>query len=328
MRRLAFICLLLCWLCVPAQLFAQASRPAAKPAARESWTPPRTPDGQPDLQGYWTNATLTPLERPAQFAGKAVLTPAEAAAYAKQLREANNRDNRGDTAESDVGGAYNQFWYDRGNNIVGSHRTSLIIDPPDGKIPPLTPQAQKRVDAASAYAAAHPADGPESRSLAERCILWGTAGPPMMPGPYNNAYHIVQTQDYVMILVEMIHDARIIPLDGRPHVASGIRQWMGDPRGHWEGNTLVVDSTGFNGKAPFHGSDANLHLTERFTRVGPDTLQYQFTVNDPTAFTKSWTAQIPFSKTDGPIFEYACNEGNYAMTDILAGARAAEKAAK
>lgn len=328
MRRLAFVCLLPCCLCVPAQLSAQASRPAAKPAAGQSWTLPRTPDGQPDLQGYWTNATLTPLERPAQFAGKAVLTPAEAAAYAKQLREANNRDNRGNTAESDVGGAYNQFWYDRGNNIVGSHRTSLILDPPDGKIPPLTPEAQKRVDAASAYAAAHPADGPESRSLAERCILWGTAGPPMMPGPYNNAYHIVQTRDYVMILVEMIHDARIIPLDGRPHVSSGIRQWMGDPRGHWEGNTLVVDSTGFNGKAPFHGSDANLHLTERFTRVGPDTLQYQFTVDDPTAFTKSWTAQIPFSKTDGPIFEYACTEGNYAMTDMLAGARAAEKAAK
>jgi hypothetical protein len=323
MRRWLFACLVVCWLYLPAPLTAQ---PAAKPAARESWTPPRTADGQPDLQGYWTNSTLTPLERPAQFANKPVLTEAEAAAYAKQLRDANNRDKRGDSAESDVGGAYNQFWYDRGNNIVGSRRTSLIIDPPDGKIPALTPEAQKRVDEAREYAAAHPADGPESRSLAERCILWGTAGPPMMPGPYNNAYHIVQTRDYVMILVEMIHDARIIPLDGRPHVASSIRQWMGDPRGHWEGNTLVVESTGFNGKAPFHGSDQNLRLTERFTRVSPDTMLYEFTVNDPTAFTKPWTAQVPFSKTEGPIFEYACTEGNYAMTDMLAGARAAEKA--
>lgn len=322
MRRWLFACLVGCWLYLPALLTAQ---PAAKPA-RESWTAPHTADGRPDLQGYWTNSTLTPLERPAQFANKPVLTEAEAAAYANQLRDANNRDKRGDSAESDVGGAYNQFWYDRGNNIVGSRRTSLIINPPDGKIPALLPEAQKRVDAVREYTAAHPADGPESRSLAERCILWGTAGPPMMPGPYNNAYHIVQTRDYVMILVEMIHDARIIPLDGRPHVASNVRQWMGDPRGHWEGNTLVVESTGFNGKAPFHGSDENLRLTERFTRVSPDTMLYEFTVNDPTAFTKPWTAQVPFSKTEGPIFEYACTEGNYAMTDMLGGARAAEKA--
>jgi hypothetical protein len=303
--------------------FFAAAQPAAKSTGKSS-PPPHTADGQPDLQGYWTNATLTPLERPAQFAGKAVLTEAEAAAYAKQLREANNRDKRGDSAESDVGGAYNQFWYDRGNGIVGTRRTSLIIDPADGLIPPLTPEAQKRVDAARAYTADHPADGPESRSLAERCIIWGTAGPPMMPGPYNNAYQIVQTRDYVMILVEMIHDARIIPLDGRSHLPSGVRQWMGDARGHFEGNTLVVDSTGFNGKAPFHGSDQNLHLTERFTRASSDTLLYEFTVDDPTAFTKKWTAQVPFTRNDGPIYEYACNEGNYAMTDMLGGARKAE----
>jgi hypothetical protein len=299
--------------------FSAAAQPAAK-----SWVPPHTANGQPDLQGYWTNATLTPLERPAQFAGKAVLTEAEAAAYAKQLLAANNRDRRGESAEADVGGAYNQFWYDRGNNIVGSHRTSLIIDPADGLIPPLTPEAEKRVTEARAYTADHPADGPESRSLAERCILWGTAGPPMMPGPYNNAYQIVQTPSYVMILVEMIHDARVIPLDGRPHLSVSIRQWMGDPRGHFEGNTLVVDSTGFSGKAPFHGSDQNLHLIEKFTRVSPDRLLYEFTVDDPTAFTKKWTAQVPFTRNEGPIFEYACTEGNYAMTDMLAGARKAE----
>jgi hypothetical protein len=327
MRSWVISCLLTCWICLPTQLSAQASKPAPKSTARESWTPPRTADGQPDLQGYWSNSTLTPLERPAQFAGKAVLSPEEAAAYQKQLVDQNNRDRRGDSAESDVASAYNQFWYDRGNTIVGSRRTSLVVDPPDGKIPALTPEAQKRVDAINKERAAHPVDGPESRSLAERCILWGTAGPPMMPGPYNNAYHIVQTRDYVMILVEMIHDARIIPLHGGPHMAVDVRQWMGDPRGHWEGNTLVVDSTGFNGKAPFHGSDQNLHLTERFTRVAADTMMYEFTVNDPTAFTKPWTVQLPFSRSEGPIFEYACTEGNYAMTDMLAGARTAEKAA-
>ncbi|MBV8902179.1 MAG: hypothetical protein JOZ22_00960 [Acidobacteriia bacterium] len=325
MNRWVIACFLACWLYLPAQVSAQPSRPVAKAASTASYTPPRTPDGQPDLQGYWSNATLTPLERPAQFANKAVLTPEEAAAYEKQLQVEGNRDRRGESAEADVNGAYNQFWYDRGKGIVGSRRTSLVIDPPDGKIPPLTPEAQKRVDSTRAYNAAHPADGPENRSLAERCILWGTAGPPMMPGPYNNAYHIVQTKEYVMILVEMIHDARIIPLDNRPHLPGTVRQWMGNPRGHWEGNTLVVDSTGFNGKAPFHGSDQNLHLTERFTRVAPDTLQYEFTVDDPTAFTKPWTVQVPFSRTEGPIFEYACSEGNYAMTDMLAGARAAEK---
>ena len=282
-------------------------------------------DGHPDLQGYWTNSTLTPLERPAQFAGKAVLSPAEAAAYEAQLRANNNRDQRGESADADVGQAYNQFWFERGNSIVGSHRTSLITDPADGHIPALTPEAQKRVDAARAYNTAHSVDGPENRGLAERCLIWGTAGPPMIPGPYNNAYQIVQTRDYVMILTEMIHDARIIPLDGRPHLPGGVRQWMGNPRGHWEANTLVVDSIGFNGKAPFRGSDQNLHLTERFTRVAPGTLLYQFTVDDPTAFTKPWSVEIPFAKTSGPIFEYACTEGNYAMTDMLAGARAAEK---
>jgi hypothetical protein len=302
------------------QLGAQAKLPAAK-----SWTPPKTADGQPDLQGYWTNATLTPLERPPQLAGKATMTAEEAAAYVKQIREQGNRDRRGGSAETDVGEAYNDFWFDRGTKIVGSLRTSLIVDPPEGKIPALTPEAQQRVDAARAYVREHPADGPENRGLAERCLIWATAGPPMLPGPYNNAYQIVQNRDYVVILTEMIHDARVIPLDARPHLGSGVRQWMGDSRGHWEGNTLVVDTTDFSGKAPFRGSDQNLHLVERFTRSEANTLQYEFTVNDPSAFTKPWTAQIPFARAEGPIFEYACTEGNYAMTDILAGARAQEQ---
>ena len=307
-------------LVAPGTLSAQAKSSAAK-----SWTQPKTADGQPDLEGYWTNATLTPLERPAQLAGKTSLTPEEAAAYVTQVREQGNRDRRGGSAETDVGEAYNDFWFDRGTKIVGSLRTSLIVDPPDGKIPALTSEAQKRVDDVRAYNREHPADSPENRGLAERCLIWATAGPPMLPGPYNNAYQIVQNRDYVLILSEMIHDARVIPLDGQPHLGGAVRQWVGDSRGHWEGNTLVVDTTDFNGKAAFRGSDQKLHLVERFTRTDANTIQYEFTVNDPTAFTRPWTAQIPYTKAEGPIFEYACTEGNYAMADILGGARSQEQ---
>jgi hypothetical protein len=233
-------------------------------------------------------------------------------------------DHRSKNAEADVTLGYNDFWWDRGTKVISSRRTSLIVDPSDGRIPVLTPEAQRRVQEARAWTAEHSTDGPEGRSLPERCILWTTAGPPMLPGPYNNNFQIFETRDQVVILNEMIHDARVIPLDGSPHLASNVRLWMGDSRGHWEGHTLVVDTTNFSGKFSFRGSDENLHLTERFTRVSPDTLLYEFTVDDPTAFTRPWTAQIPVTKTKGPIFEYACHEGNYAMTDILAGARAAE----
>jgi hypothetical protein len=284
-------------------------------------------DEQPDLQGIWSNATITPLERPSDLAGKTTFTAEEAAAYEKQVADRNNVDHRTGNADTDVASAYNQFWYDRGTKTVGTRRTSLIVDPSDGRLPALTPEAQKRAQEARAWTAAHATDGPEGRSLGERCILWATAGPPMLPGPYNNNFQIIQTRDQVIILNEMIHDARVIPFDGSPHLASNIRQWMGDSRRHWDGHTLVVDTTNFSGKYSFRGSDENLHLTERFTRVSPATLLYEFTVDDPTAFTRPWTAQIPVTKTKGPIFEYACHEGNYAMVDILAGARAAEKKA-
>ena len=297
---------------------------AAKTATGKVWNPPRTPDGQPDLEGVWTNSTLTPLERPAEFAGQAVLTGQEDADYVKRVLQRVNSDRRDGGTQVDVGRSYNEFWRDRGNDLA-DRRTSLIVDPPDGKIPPLTPEAQKRVDAQRAWIRDHSTDGPEDRSLAERCIAWTTAGPPMLPGPYNNDTQIVQGPGYVVILSEMIHDARIIPLDGRPHVSSNIREWMGDSRGHWEGNALVVDTTNFNSEYSFRGSDAKLHLTERFTRVSPDVIDYEFTVDDPTAFTRPWTARIPFNKTNERVYEYACHEGNYAMTDILAGARAAEK---
>jgi hypothetical protein len=280
-----------------------------------------------DLQGVWTNTTITPLERPVNLAGKQVFTPEEAAKYEKETNQRNDADNRESNPEADVNHAYNQFWWDRGTKVVPGLRTSLIVDPPDGRVPSLTPEAQQRMAAQGAYTREHSTDGPENRSLQERCLNWPTAGPPMLPSFYNNEYQIVQTPSTVAIVIEMIHDVRIIPIDGSPHLPNSIRLWMGDSRGHWDGNTLVVDTTNFTDKSRFRGADENLHLTERFTRVNPNTVLYEFTVDDPTAFTKPWTAQIPMTKTKGPVFEYACHEGNYAMVDILAGARAAEKKA-
>ena len=306
----------------------------ADPAAQ--WTPPRTPDGHPDLGGIWTNATLTPLERPPEFRDKPLLTEAEASAYAQKMLQQDDRDRRDGSSDADLGRAYNEAWFDRGTKMVGL-RTSLIVDPPDGRLPALTPVAQAKLNALDAYARLHPADGPEDRPLAERCLLWPTAGPPMLPGVYNNTYEIVQGPGYVAIVVEMIHDVRIIPTDGRPHLPASVRQWLGNPVGHWEGDTLVVETTNFTDKttdvgagmrrATFRGSDEQMRLIERFTRKDADTILYEFTVNDPTAFTKPWTARIPMTKTEGPLLEYACHEGNYAMTGVLAGARADEKKA-
>jgi hypothetical protein len=293
-------------------------------AAAKKWTAPRTPDGQTDLQGTWSNATITPLERSKELAGKQFFTAQEAAEYEKRIVEGSNRDRRGSDAASDLVGAYNEAWFDRGTKVVPSRRTSLVIDPPDGKIPPLTERAQK--DAAARAAAAKRApDGPEDLPLLVRCILWPTAGPPMLPTAYNNNYQIFQSPGYVTILIEMIHDVRIIPLDGRPHLPKNIRQWMGDSRGHWEGKTLVVDTTNFTNKTNFMGSGENLHLIERFTRTDADTLLYEFKVDDPTTFTRPWKGEIPMTKAPGPIYEYACHEGNYSMTNMLNGARAQEK---
>ena len=293
--------------------------------AKKTWVMPRTPDGHPDLSGIWNTSTLTPLERPAEFAQKPVLSEQEAKDYEARLLRENNRDRRDGTAETDVGRAYNEFWYDRGSHIVASRRTSLIIDPPDGKIPALTPEAQKRQADLAEYRRQHPGDGPEDFSLANRCILWATAGPPMLPGAYNNNYQIVQAPGYVVILVEMIHDARIIPIDGGPHLPSGVHQWLGDSRGHWEGDTLVVETTNFNNKTNFRGAGENMKLTERFKRADANTISYEFTVNDPSSFSKPWIAQVPMNKTTDPVLEYACHEGNYAMEGMLKGLRTEEK---
>ena len=282
----------------------------------------------PDLQGLWTNSSLTPLERPTELAGKPFLTEQEATDYEKHIMQQLDRDRRDGGADSDVGRGYNELFFDRGTRlgrINGKIPSSMVVDPPDGRVPPLTPEAQKRLQAARVEASKHPADRAADRSLQERCILAAASGPPMLPGLYNNNFQIVQTRDYVMILMEMIHDVRIIPLDGRPHPPSTVRNWLGDSTGHWEGSSLVVDTTNFTEKTGFRGSDQNLHLTERFTRLDTQTILYEFTVDDPTAFAKPWSGKLPFVTTSGSIFEYACHEGNYALRDILAGARAQEK---
>jgi hypothetical protein len=302
---------------------------AASPLIGQSKSaPPRTPDGQPDLQGTWNFSTITPLERPAEFTGKPFLTDAETAEYERVVMQRSNRDNRDKSSpEADVGGAYNEFWWDRGVHaarVNGKTRTSLIVDPPDGKIPDLTPAAQQRVAARAEERRLHPADGPEDRSLGERCLLFN-AGPPMLSGPYNNYVQLFQSRDHVVIFNEMIHHARVIPLDGRPHLPAAIRSWQGDPRGRWDGNTLVVETTNFTDKTNVRGSGEQLRLVERFTRADAKTLLYEFTVDDPASFTKPWTAILPMAKTEDQIYEYACHEANYAMSGILRGARAEKK---
>ena len=305
-----------------------------RPAASDVWTTPVTPWGDPDLQGIWDFRTITPMERPAELAGKAVLTAEEAADF--EARE-NRRLNR-DLVDPKVGGAiyppeseggvvpYNEFWYDRGNALVEDRRTSLIVDPADGRIPPLTPEAAERTAARSVYLQDHPADSWEDRSLGDRCILGFNAGPPMVPSAYNNNVQLLQTADHVVILNEMVHNARIVPLDGRPH--GTIRQWVGDSRARWEDATLVVETRGFGDQVGFRGgATANLHVVERFTLVGPDSLRYEFTLEDPETWTRPWTAVVPMKRTPGPLFEYACHEGNYSMAGILGGARADERAA-
>jgi hypothetical protein len=308
----------------------------AQPKGTKPWTPRRMPDGHPDIQGIWTNASLTALERPLALAGKAYFTEQELADYRGQLLKQFNRDDRSGGAQADLARAYGGVWWDAGVDLPVNYRTSLIVDPRDGRIPALTPAAQQRVAAGRAIARDHPADGPENRSVSERCIVWPTAGPPMVPsfsnnsapyGPIVSNYVISQVPGYVVLFAEIVHDARIIPLDGRPHLPQNIRQWLGDSRAHWEGDTLVVDTTNFTGKTSFKGASQTLHLTERFTPTGLDALMYEFTVDDPAAFTRPWTAQTPMVRSKGPIVEFACNEGNYGMTGILAGARAQEKEA-
>ena len=301
-------------------------------------TPPRTAWGQPDLQGVWDFRSITPLQRPEELADQEFLTEEEAANLEQATIDRNielaNREARRtevtesvDRGEDGAPGFYNNLWLDRGTTVVGTRRTSLVIDPPDGRIPALTPAAQERA-AARAALSQRITEGPEDRSLSERCILRGNAGPPMTPGGYNNNVQLFQTPGYVVIVTEQIHDARIVHMDGRPHLPQHLRQWMGDSRGRWEGDTLVVETTNFSDKAYFRGAGEGMHLIERFTRADADTLNYEFTVSNPQSFTKSWTAQIPMRKSLDPIYEYACHEGNYSMESTLSGARAIERRAR
>lgn len=301
---------------------APAGSSASKPAGR-AWKAPKTPWGDPDLQGIWSNATTTPLERPKQFAGKETLTDAERAEIdARRAAAVDGKPRAGDT------GAYNSFWLDPG---TASKQTSLIVDPADGRMPELTTDAKQR-EATLAKIRARPAQDWTEFSLYERCIARGMPGL-MMPGFYNHNYQILQTKDYVAILVEMIHDARIIPLDGRGHLPAKMRQWNGDSRGRWEGNTLVVETTNLvdvHERRPsfaVFGSSKELKMVERFTRVDEKTIDYRFTLTDPAVYTKPVTMSIPMYALDQPIFEYACHEGNHAIPNMLAGARTTEQLA-
>jgi hypothetical protein len=285
--------------------------------------PSNTAWGEPDLQGTWTFKTITPLERPAQFAGREFLTEAEAVELERQAAKANAEEERPADRARDVAGAYNNFWFDRGDNVVKTRRSSLIVDPPDGRVPDLTLDAKKRVDG-RAVARNRPAFGPEDRSQFERCV---TRGLPRLPGGYNQNLQILQSPGYVVILYEMMREARIIPVDGRPHLGASVRQWMGDSRGRWEGRTLVVETTNFNSQHEFRGATENLRLVERFTRVDSGTVDYQFTADDPGTWARAWTAAIPLAKTDDQMYEYACHEGNYGMPNLLSSARAEDRAA-
>jgi len=308
---------------------AGAQTTAASRAAAEagSYKAPRTPDGQPDLQGYWTNSTYTPLQRPEGIT-RDVFTREEAIEVMKKAAAAESEQTTPGTI-ADVHYDFTQFGLDRNQGGVPLNlRTSLIFDPQDGRLPPVTAEGQKR-QAERAEARKRmggPWDAAQNQSFSVRCILMNRAGPPMLPGAYNNFYQIIQSPGYVMILVEMIHEPRIIPLDRRPHLPGNIQQLTGNPVGHWEGDTLVVESTNFTDQNPFvEGASEKLRLIERFTRVADDRILYQFTVDDSATWTRPWSAELPMLKTDGPIFEHACHEGNYSLINALAGARADEK---
>jgi hypothetical protein len=338
----------------PAVAMAQAT-PAKPAAAKPAANVPRGPDGKPDLQGFWDFRTLTPLERPANLKDKAFLTEEEASALQKQTatRRAaaaapsqTRQEPRAPGGGAAAVGGYNDFWLDFGSNVVGDRRTSLVVDPEDGRLPArkpgvayqagslmadMPPQYPMRVLSTGAEA-----EGPESRGLAERCLVGFNSGPPMLPSGYNNHMQLVQTRDYVVILNEMNHDARIIPIGSKPKLPTNLRQWAGISYGYWEGDTLVVKTTNFTDKTPSFapnvtmsiGTGSTLTLTERFKRMDAGTLHYQFTVDDPTTFTRPFTVLVPMQKSTEPVYEYACHEGNYGLMSIVRGAREQEKLGK
>ena len=332
MRRqsLAFVSMLavglaLIWV-APASLAGQTAAPL-----RTAW-------GDPDLQGTFTNKTITPFERPTELAGKESLTVEEAAEL-EQIRAAENA-ARDSEVPADIVGNYNTHWFDRGTTVVGTRRSSIIIDPPDGRLPSLTreakanapsPEEVRRLEAARRGRGL--IDTWKDLDLNDRCILWPNSGPPMLSSAYNNNYQILQTPDYVAIFVEMIHDVRIIPLDGRPHVGPGVRQWLGDARGRWEGDTLVVETTNFSDKTVIRAANNAkptdvLRVVERFRRVDAETLEYKFTIEDSKTWTHPWSGEVPWTRISDEVYEYGCHEGNYSMATMLTGSRTSEAASR
>jgi hypothetical protein len=318
--------------------------PQTANATSKNWTTPRTPDGKPDLQGYWANNNATPLERPKELAGRATLTDEEVAAMKKKAHELFG--GKGDAAFGDTvflttlsnvqgtktgfkstdgdTGDYSSVWTVERD---WDNRTSLITDPPDGRIPSMTPDAQKRRQASFA-ASQRPAAGPEDRSLSDRCITYGS---PQLTEGYQSYYQVVQSPTSIAIMTEMIHDVRVIPVNGpryaNPHIPAAVQQWLGDSRGHWEGDTLIVDTTNYKPRAFMSVSSDKLHVTERLSRSGPETLKYEIAIDDPGTWTKPWSLMIPLRHSPVPVYEYACHEGNEGLAGILAGARAQEASA-
>jgi hypothetical protein len=315
-------------------LFAFASASAAPPAAAQSapgttaaarhWTPPRTADGHPDLQGYWTNATYTPFERPAEFKNREFFSVEEAAAYAKRALD-RFLDQPEDQAHYD-----NSIWMsEKQPKGVTSLRTSIVVDPADGKVPPMNQEGRQRgEEKAAARRLIGPYDSAQSRGLSERCIYWAHEGPPLLPTGYNSNLLIVQEPGSFVIMPEMMPVARVVPLDGRPHVGAAIRNLRGDSRGRWEGDTMVIETTNFTDRTAFRGSSEHLKVTERLTLVDADTIRYQFTVEDPHTWDVAWKGEYPMKRSNEPIYEYACHEGNYGMANILRAQRLAEAQAK
>lgn len=302
--------------------FALAASPSAAPQVQ----------AHPSFDGIWNSGTATPLERPAALRDKLFFTRAEADAWERRTADANAEPAPGSPAATRGTGTYNTFFREFGTQVVKTLRTSIVIDPPDGRIPPLTPAAadvkRRRIEGMRAVA------DPEGNGLQDRCLAMATAGPPMLPYSYNSNYQFLETRDAIVIHIEMMHDARIIHMDGRPHAPAGVRKWMGDSIGRWEGRTLIVDTTNFNDAGGLYGEaggnfgwDRNLHLVERFSLLDADTLLYQFDVDNPTAFTRPWKGELTMSRSDAPIFEYACHEGNYALGNMLRGYRADERRA-
>jgi hypothetical protein len=332
-----------------ALLGAAATLIAVPAQSQQAYKPPRTEHGYPNLQGNWTNATITPLQRPDKYGDRRAHTADEARALEQDIAAANAAADQPTERNATVQDlnkscelrgfgtgascAYNNFWTDSGTQLIdirGEKRTSIIVDPANGKIPAAIPAAQSRTaERRARFSGAGAFDGPEMRPLGERCIMsfGSSAGPPMLPLLYNNNYQIVQTKDTVMILVEMVHDTRVIRIGGE-HVPTSVRKWMGDSIGRYEGDTLVIETVRFNDLQSFQGASENRKVIERLTRIAPNKILYRFTVEDPTTYSQPFSGELAFNATQDNIFEYACHEGNYALPGVLAGAREQESPSK